>query len=410
MHLQPSPLTVDSGQHCAMYEFPEIPTPFYLVDLALLRRNLELLSHVSQAAGCRVLLALKSFAMWSLFPMMRSRLDGACASSINEARLAAEFGGEIHIFSPAYRGEEIDDLLALVDHMVFNTPSQWRRFRDRVKAAGVSPGLRINPGYSEVKTSIYNPCRPGSRLGTRPVDLGKDDLDGIEGLHFHALCGQDSFTLERVLARFEEGVSGIIPRMRWVNFGGGHHITRDDYDIGHLIGLIRDFRHRYPGVEVYLEPGEAVALNSGFLVATVLEVMESEGGRIAILDTSATTHMPDVLEMPYRPEIIGAGRPGEKGHVYQLAGPSCLAGDIIGDYSFDSPLVPGRRLVFTDMAHYTMVKNNTFNGINLPAIVTFDPDTGSTTVVRYLWLRGFPHPSFLSGCRTRIHHFHHHAG
>ncbi|MBB3191752.1 carboxynorspermidine decarboxylase [Halomonas cerina] len=356
------------------FDIHACPSPAYVVDDARLRANLERLREVQAASGARILLALKGFAMWDTFPMIRHYLVGTTASGQDEARLGAEtFGGEVHVYSPAFGDAEMSEVLRHADHLSFNSPAQWRRFRDRVARAprAISCGLRVNPEYSEGKVAIYDPCAPGSRLGTRAADLTPADLEGLEGLHFHTLCEQNSDALEHTLEAFEAKFGQHLPGMAWVNFGGGHHITRDDYDVERLVRVIRDFRARHPHLTVYLEPGEAIALNTGYLVCSVLDIVENEG-TIAILDTSATAHMPDVLEMPYRPEILGAGEPGEKAHTYRLGGQTCLAGDIVGEYSFDAPLKVGDRLVFTDMAHYTMVKTTTFNGIRLPSICRID--------------------------------------
>ncbi|WP_110650163.1 carboxynorspermidine decarboxylase [Salinicola peritrichatus] len=356
------------------FDIHACPSPAYVVDDALLTRNLELLARVQAESGAKILLALKGFAMWNTFPLVSRYLVGTTASGQDEARLGAEtFGGEVHVYSPAFTTPEMDVVLRYADHLSFNSPRQWRHFREIVKAAPrrISCGLRVNPEHSTGKVALYDPCAPGSRLGTRAADIAPGDLDGLEGLHFHTLCEQGSDALEETLAAFEAGFGHYLAGLRWVNFGGGHHITRPDYDVERLVRIVRDFKARHPHLEVYLEPGEAIALNTGFLVASVLDIVDNDGP-IAILDTSATAHMPDVLEMPYRPEIIGAGQPGEKAHTYKLGGTTCLAGDVIGDYSFDAPLEIGDRLVFTDMAHYTMVKTTTFNGIRLPAICRVD--------------------------------------
>ncbi|HSP58599.1 MAG TPA: carboxynorspermidine decarboxylase, partial [Halomonas sp.] len=356
------------------FDIQACPTPAYVVDDALLRRNLELLARVQALSGARILLALKGFAMWDTFPLVSQYLVGTTASGQDEARLGAEtFGGEVHAYSPAFTEAEMDVVVQYADHLSFNSPAQWQRFRHTVAAAprDISCGLRVNPEYSEGEVALYDPCAPGSRLGTRAQALEGLDLSGLEGLHFHTLCEQNSDALEHTLEAFEAKFAHHLAGMTWVNFGGGHHITRADYDIERLVRVIRDFRRRYPHLTVYLEPGEAIALNTGFLVCSVLDIVENDGS-IAILDTSATAHMPDVLEMPYRPEIIGAGKPGEKAHTYRLGGLTCLAGDVVGEYSFDSPLSIGDRLVFTDMAHYTMVKTSTFNGMRLPSICRVD--------------------------------------
>ena len=366
------------------------PSPCYVCDLGLLRQNLTVLAGVRQRTGCSILLALKGFAMFSTFPLISRYLDGTCASSPHEARLGREeFGGEVHVYAPAYSDKDIDDLLPLVNHFSFNSVKQWQRHRDKILRSGrpIRCGLRINPQYSEVKVELYNPCAPHSRLGATADELSGHDLEGISGLHFHTMCEQNSDTLERTLAEVEKKFSSYFPALQWMNFGGGHHITRADYDVDRLCSIINGFKKRY-GLEVYLEPGEAIALNAGMFVATVLDIIAREES-IAILDTSAAAHMPDVLEMPYRPEVAGAGQPGEKQYTYQLAGLSCLAGDVIGYYSFDEPLRIGQRLVFFDMLHYTMVKNNTFNGVHLPAIATFDQETGKVEIIKEFGYRDY---------------------
>ncbi|MCG5514972.1 MULTISPECIES: carboxynorspermidine decarboxylase [unclassified Ectothiorhodospira] len=366
------------------FDIQACPTPAFVVDDALLIRNLELLRQVQEDSGARILLALKGFAMWDTFPLIRQYLVGTTASGQDEARLGAEtFGGEVHCFSPAFSDSEMEVVLQYADHISFNSPGQWLHHRERVAAhpRTISCGLRVNPEHSEGTVALYDPCTPGSRLGTRVRDLEGVDLTGLEGLHFHTLCEQNSDALERTLGAFEARFGQYLPGLKWVNFGGGHHITRPDYDIERLIKLVRSFRERHNGIPVYLEPGEAIALNTGYLVTTVLDIIDNEGP-IAILDTSATAHMPDVLEMPYRPDIIGAGMPEEKAHTYRLGGLTCLAGDMIGAYSFDRPLKIGDRLVFTDMAHYSMVKTNTFNGMRLPAICRVDANTRKVRVVK----------------------------
>ncbi|MCG5535024.1 carboxynorspermidine decarboxylase [Ectothiorhodospira mobilis] len=362
----------------------DCPSPAFVVDDTLLIRNLERLARVREASGARILLALKGFAMWDTFPLLRRYLDGTTASGQHEARLGAEqFGGEVHCFNPAFSDAEMTEVLRHADHISFNSPGQWLRFRGRVAGAArrVSPGLRVNPEHSEGAVALYDPCTPGSRLGTRIRDLEGVDLTGLEGLHFHTLCEQNSDALERTLAAFEARFGHLLPALKWVNFGGGHHITREDYDVDRLVRIVRGFRARHPHLTVYLEPGEAIALNAGFLVCTVLDIVDNEGP-IAILDTSATAHMPDVLEMPYRPQVVGAGQPGERPYTYRLGGQTCLAGDMIGAYAFDEPLSIGQRLVFTDMAHYTMVKTTTFNGMPLPAICRVDAQSRQLRVVK----------------------------
>jgi len=368
---------------CSPIPWGEIPTPCYVVDEGRIEQNLQVLDTVQQRTGAKIVLALKGFAMFSLFPRIRRYLYGTAASSLNEARLGREeFGGEVHVYAVAYRDGEFPALLALANHITFNSFSQWRRFKDQALAAtdSVRYGIRINPAYSEVAVDLYNPCRPGSRFGMRRAQFMGEDLTGISGLHFHTLCEQNADVLERTLAVVEQQFGDVLKQMQWLNMGGGHHISRPDYDVDGLCRIIDRFRQRFD-LEVYLEPGEAIALNTGYLVASVLDVFHNDVD-IAILDTSATAHMPDVLEMPYRPEILGAGQPGEHPHTYRLGGLTCLAGDVIGDYSFPEPLTVGQRLVFTDMAHYTMVKNTTFNGVPLPAIAIYHPADGKVSVVR----------------------------
>jgi carboxynorspermidine decarboxylase len=349
--------------------FQTIPTPSFVVDEALLQRNLDTLAAVKERTGCKILLALKGFAMWSTFPMLGNVLDGVCASSPWEARLGREeFGKEVHSFAAAYSEADLRDLLTLCDEIDFNSFAQFKKFKPLFQTleTRVKVGLRINPECSTGRTPMYDPCAPKSRLGIPRSRFDGEDLSGISGLHFHTLCEQNADALEITLKAVEEKFGEFLPQMEWVNFGGGHHITRADYNVDLLCKLINAFKAKY-GVQVILEPGEAVALNTGVLITTVLDVVENDGP-IAILDCSCTCHMPDVLEMPYRPGIVGAGEAGEKAHTVRLAGMSCLAGDVIGEYSFDQPLRPGDRLVFEDMAHYTMVKTTMFNGIQHPSI------------------------------------------
>ena len=349
-----------------------ISTPYFLVDEGLLRKNLKILREVQEQAGCKILLAQKAFSMFYAYPLIRDYLAGSTASGLYEARLGhEEFGGETHVFSPAYREDEFEELLTYADHFVFNSPDQVRRFGRRAKEAGKQVGLRLNPECSTQEGhAIYDPCAPGSRLGTTLDNFDEGVLPLLDGLHFHTLCEQGAEDLETTVRALEEKFGPYLGRMRWLNLGGGHHITKDGYNLDLLIRLVRRLRETYQA-EVYLEPGEAVVLNAGFLVSSVLDTLHN-GLDIAILDTSAACHMPDVLEMPYRPPVRDSGEPGEKAHTYRLAGPTCLAGDVIGDYSFDLPLRPGDQVVFGDMALYTMVKTNTFNGMALPSIVWRD--------------------------------------
>ena len=356
-------------------DFNSLKTPCYVVDESLLIKNLELLKYVQDKTGCSILLAQKGFSMYSVYPLVGKYLKGVTSSSLFEAKLGyEEMGKEVHIYAPAYKEDEFDEIMKYSDHIVFNSFSQWNKFKDKIKNSTkhIECGIRINPEYSEIETDIYNPCFENSRLGTILDNFREEDLEGIDGLHFHTMCEQNSDTLERTLKVVEEKFGEYLKGMKWLNFGGGHHITRTDYDVEKLIKCISYMQEKYD-IKIYLEPGEAVALNTGFLVSTVLDVVKNNMD-LAIIDTSAACHMPDVLEMPYRPNIINSGMPNEKKYTYRLGGPTCLAGDIIGDYSFEESLKPGDKLVFCDMAHYSMVKNNTFNGINLPDIVLWGKD------------------------------------
>lgn len=359
------------------------PSPAYVIDLGRLRHNLEILDRVQRRSGAKILLALKAFALWRVFPLIRQTLHGVCASSPWEARLGREeFGREVHSFAAAFKQSDVVELLGISNHLVFNSFAQLERFRPlwEKQKGRVSIGLRINPEHSEGHTAIYDPCAPGSRLGIPRAEFEGRSLAGVEGLHFHTLCEQLFEPLSRTAAVVEDKFGCFLPGMKWFNFGGGHHITREGYDIDGLVELIRHFRGKY-GVEVYLEPGEAIAIGTGLLVSEVLDVVHNQVST-AILDVSATCHMPDVLEMPYRPGIHGGFDAGEQPFTYRLGGPSCLAGDVIGDWSFNTPLAPGQRLAFLDMAHYTMVKTTTFNGIQHPHICTYEPETGQIEVLR----------------------------
>ena len=363
--------------------------PRYIIDETALRRNLEILKGVSDKTGVKILLAQKAYSCAATYPMCAKYLAGTTASSLFEAKHGHDnFGGETHVFAPAFLPEEMPELLGIVDHIVFNSPSQIEKFGAAAHAAGVSVGLRVNPEVSVATTPAYDPCRPSSRLGTKCAMMGNVMVGRpaprpphsvevnapyqVDGLHFHCLCEQGLEELRRVLAGFEEKFGEFLPQIKWVNFGGGHHITRADYDVEGLVALLNDFRVRYPHLDVYLEPGEAVALNAGTLETRVLEVQPpgADGISNAILDVSAACHMPDVLEMPYTPRVVGGTivESASSGHVYRFGGPTCLAGDEIGTYRFDHPLNEGDAVVFEDMAIYSMVKNNTFNGVNLPDI------------------------------------------
>ena len=367
-------------------DLQRLPSPCFVVDEVAIERNLRILRQVADASGAKVLAALKAFSMWRLGPLIAGYLSGTCASGLHEARLGREhYGGEVHVFSAAYSEADLLEILEIADHVVFNSCSQWRRFQKcatavQARRTGLAFGLRINPEHSEGTVPIYDPCAPGSRLGIPLSQLDEAALDGISGLHFHTLCEQDFPPLQRTLAALEKRFGHLLGRMEWVNFGGGHHITRPGYQVDDLITCVRDFSRRH-GVQVYIEPGEAVAIGSGVLVAQVLDTAWNRLPQ-AILDTSATCHMPDVLEMPYRPDIVGAQEAGVLPHTYRLGGLTCLAGDVIGDYSFEQPLQIGQRLVFSDMAHYTMVKTSTFNGTHLPAIALWNSLTDELELVR----------------------------
>ncbi|KAF6637372.1 carboxynorspermidine decarboxylase [Paenibacillus sp. EKM208P] len=362
-----------------------LPSPCYLVDERLLVKNLEVLNSVQERTGCSILLALKGFSMFSTFPLVGKYLKGVTSSSLFEARLGREkMDKEVHVYAPAYVDSEFDELLEYVDHIVFNSFDQLKRYKSRVQGVTskkIDIGIRVNPEYSEIETPLYDPCYNNSRMGVTLANFRPEDLDGVDGIHFHTMCEQNSDTLERTIKVVDEKFGPYIKKMKWLNFGGGHHITREDYDLDTLVRCIQYFQDKY-GVQVYLEPGEAIALNTGYLVATVLDTMKN-GMDIAILDTSAECHMPDVLAMPYRPNIIDAGQPGEYAYTYRLGGLTCLAGDVIGDYSFKEPLKPGDKLVFCDMAHYTMVKNHMFNGVNLPAIASYNDEEGIKVIRQF---------------------------
>ena len=386
--------------------------PRYVIDERALKRNLEILKGVSDRTGAKILLAQKAYSCAATYPLCAKYLAGTTASSLFEARHGHDnFGGETHVFAPAFAAEEIDEVLSLVDHIVFNSPRQVSLYGETARKHGVSVGLRVNPEVSVATTPAYDPCRPSSRLGTKLADLKASlstrslqpstlnfELSTLDGLHFHCLCEQGVEELRKVLAGFEEKFGEFLPQMKWVNFGGGHHITRADYDVDGLVELVNSFRSRHPHLDVYLEPGEAIALNAGTLESRVLEIQPKGADGIAntILDTSAACHMPDVIEMPYTPRVVGgtihdpAGHEPRSAYLYRFGGPTCLAGDEIGTYAFDRPLKEGDVVTFEDMAIYSMVKNNTFNGINLPDIVLRHEDGREET------LRTFGYDDFAS--------------
>lgn len=358
-----------------------LPTPCYVVDEERIVRNLEILNNVEKRTGCKILLAQKAFSCYHIYPKIREYVSGTACSGLYEARLGyEEMGGENHVFSAAYRENEIDEMISYCGHIIFNSFSQLDKYRDRVLKAGRKIGLRVNPECSTQEGhEIYDPCSPKSRLGITNVNFDRNDLRGVSGLHFHTLCEQNSDALAETLDAVEQKFGDVLSSLEWINFGGGHHITRDDYDIPLLEKCIRRMQDKY-GLEVFLEPGEAFALNAGYLVTEILDITRNDMP-IAILDTSAACHMPDVLEMPYRPPLFGSGEAGSLEYTYRLGSQTCLAGDVIGEYSFDKPLEVGGRLVFGDMAIYSMVKNNTFNGMTLPSILLLKKD-GTTETLR----------------------------
>jgi carboxynorspermidine decarboxylase len=370
-----------------------VPSPCYVVDEVAVEKNLKILADVQARSGAKILAALKAFSMWDLAPLTSNYLSGTCASGYNEARLGKdEYGGETHVFSAAFSENDLKKILPLADHLIFNSCNQWQRFRPIVEAyqkehSKPKVGLRLNPEHSEGAVPIYDPCAPCSRLGITFDQLDPKSLDGISGLHMHTLCEQGFAPLQRTVAALEEKFGELLEQMDWLNLGGGHHITAPDYDRDGLVQLIQDLRERYD-VELFLEPGEAIAIHTGVLVSEVLDTKHNQMN-LAILDTSATCHMPDILEMPYRPEILGAGEPGEKDYTYRLGGMTCLAGDVIGDYSFDDELKPGDRIIFDDMSHYTMVKTTTFNGINLPTIARWNSQTDELHIVKQFGYEDF---------------------
>jgi len=366
-------------------DIKNIPSPCFVLDEQLLRKNLSLLNHVQKSADVQIILAFKGFAMWSVFPIVREYLSGATASSLNEARLCfEEMGVKAHTYSVAYTPSEFGKMLKYSSHMTFNSIAQYKKYRSRVakNAEPVSPGIRVNPGWSPVGTALYNPAAPGSRLG-EPIDPFRGRLpEGVEGLHFHTLCESSSYDLETTLTHFEQHFGAFLPSLKWVNFGGGHLITRAGYNTEHLIQVLKAFKKRHPHLHVLLEPGSAIAWETGFLVATVLDIVHNKGIKTAILDVSFTAHMPDTLEMPYRPRVRDAHTDPVTGQPqYRLGGVSCLSGDFMAEYSFEKRLKIGQKLVFEDMMHYTMVKTSTFNGVTHPSIAILRAD-GTLNIVR----------------------------
>jgi len=378
-----------------------IPTPYYVVDENLLVKNLEILRSVQDRTGCKIILASKAFSMYTVFGLIKQYLAGVTSSSLHEARLGAEeMGKEVHIFSPGYYEQDFDEIMGYCSHIVFNSFGQWKKYKDKVKnynettaQAGkkqifplvqraqnkIQCGIRINPEYSEVTACVYNPCGKYSRLGVTLANFKEDEIKGVDGLLFHALSHEDFGTLERVLKVVEEKFEKYLYKIKWLNMGGGHLLTSPNYDIEGLVKCIKYFQEKY-NLEIYMEPGEAIAINAGYLVSSVLDIIYNERN-IAILDTSAVCHMPEIMEAPYTPEIVDAKKEGELPYTYRLGGPTCLAGDIIGDYSFAKPLNIGDKLIFKDMATYTMVRNNTFNGLNLPSIVLYTKE-GETKIIK----------------------------
>ncbi len=373
-------MTTQAGDAGAFrkFDFSRVPSPCFVVDEKAVERNLTILSDIGTRSGANVLSALKAFSMFSLAPLVRQHLGGTCASGIYEARLGREeYGGEVATFCAGYKDTDIDEILSLSDHIIFNSPAQKDRFLAKAQAANVQIGLRINPEHSEGEIPKYDPCAPCSRLGTPVSQLAAETLTGVDGLHMHTLCEQGFEPLKRTWAAVEPKLKPFLGQLKWLNFGGGHHITRDDYDRDGLVEFIKSIRAKY-NVDVYLEPGEAVALDAGILVGEILD-LPTNGMTLAITDISATCHMPDVIEAPYRPALMDET---EAGHTYRLGGPSCLAGDVIGDYTWDKPLEIGQRFAFLDQAHYSMVKTNTFNGVPLPTIALWNSETNELKIIK----------------------------
>ena len=390
-----APMTTKAGGAGAFarFDLSRVPSPCFVVDKAAIERNLAILANVRDRSGIKLLLALKAFSMWSLGDLVGQYLDGVATSGLWEARLAdAHYKGEVATYCAGYKAHEMAEICRISDHVIFNSPSQHRRMLGELGAArargeAFDVGLRLNPMHSEGEVQKYDPAQPHSRLGHPADQLTAADLEGVDGLHIHSLCEQDFPPLRRTWEALRPRIMPFVGQLKWLNFGGGHHITRADYQRDDLVEFLKSVRAE-TGLDVILEPGEAIALDAGILVGEVLDVFDN-GMPIAILDTSATAHMPDVLEMPYRPVIIGGADPGAKAHTYRLGGLTCLSGDVIGDYSFDHPLQIGDKLIFLDMAHYTMVKNTTFNGVRLPSIALHEPKTGEIRVVRRFGYREY---------------------
>ncbi|WP_170337226.1 carboxynorspermidine decarboxylase [Ruegeria arenilitoris] len=373
-------MTTQAGDAGAFrtFDLSRVPSPCFVVDEKAVERNLTILSDIGTRSGAHVLSALKAFSMFSLAPLIRQHLGGTCASGIYEARLGREeYGGEVATFCAGYKDADMDEILSLSDHIIFNSPAQKDRFLAKAQAAGVQVGLRINPEHSEGEIPKYDPCAPCSRLGTPVSQLTAEALTGVDGLHMHTLCEQGFEPLQRTWETVEPKIEPFIGQLKWLNFGGGHHITRDDYDREGLVAFIKNIREKY-GIDVYLEPGEAVALDAGILVGEILD-LPTNHMNLAITDISATCHMPDVIEAPYRPALMDEA---EAGHTYRLGGPSCLAGDVIGDYTWENPLEIGQRFAFLDQAHYSMVKTNTFNGVPLPTIALWNSETDELKIIK----------------------------
>ncbi len=364
---------------------PNMDTPYWLLDEELLKNNLKTLAGIKEATGVKILLALKGYALWQSFPLVSQYLDGCCASGLHEALLSDEkFGKETHTYSPAFKAHDIPKIASISHHLVFNSPVQFKAFSQMAKEhnPNISLGLRVNPQYSQAPVELYNPCGLYSRLGTTKENFDTSILEALEGLHFHALCEEDASALSAVWQAFEEQFKTYLPKLKWLNLGGGHHITKEGYDQAGLITLLNKIQTDYPNLQLYLEPGEAVGWETGTLVASVVDIIHN-GMDIAILDISAEAHMPDTIIMPYRAEVRNAGKAGEKAHTYRLTGNSCLAGDIMGDYSFEYPLKIGDQIIFEDQMHYTMVKSTTFNGIPLPSIAVKRGDGSIECIKRF---------------------------